>query len=344
LVPAQDEGVGNAARRLAGELRFQNAEVVRAIAFGELAAAAELQRTLRRELGDSRLQVTWVCGTSVAGQPLAGVQVHAVIGAEVRDLGARAGGLTARLWRDGSASHCMVSGPTLPTGNLNRSEQTVNYYAALSEVLTAAGMTLKHVARTWFFLEDILSWYGEFNQVRNDCFARNELRAGSVPASTGVGARNPAGNGLAVVVWGIQPHPGAPVDIEPVASPMQCAAPAYGSAFSRALEINANGHRQLLISGTASIAPDGKTAHVGDVTAQIDLTMRVVDAILASRGFSWGEISRATAYFKSVADAPVFDRWLAEHGQEGMPVVKTGCDVCRDDLLFELELDAIQPS
>jgi len=33
--------------------------------------------------------------------------------------------------------------------------------------------------------------YGEFNRVRNDIFTRNELRPHSLPASTGVGGRNP---------------------------------------------------------------------------------------------------------------------------------------------------------
>jgi hypothetical protein len=57
---------------------------------------------------------------------------------------------------------------------------------------------------------------------------------------------------------------------------------------------------------------------------------------------SFAEVSRATAYFKSAADAPVFDQWLKRHDLSAMPVVRTCCDICRDDLLFEIELDAIQ--
>jgi len=204
-------------------------------------------------------------------------------------------------------------------------------------------MTIKDVARTWFFLDDILSWYGNFNRVRNDSFARSELRPGSVPASTGVSGVNPAGAALTAAAWAVRAHDASTKVVEIVPSPCQCPAPAYGSAFSRAVELHLPGYRQLLVSGTASIEPDGRTAHIGDIRAQIELTMQVVEAILNSRRMSFADVSRATAYFKSASDAPAFDDWLARRELRAMPVVRTCCDICREDLLFELELDAIQP-
>jgi hypothetical protein len=38
----------------------------------------------------------------------------------------------------------------------------------------------------------------------------------------------------------------------------------------------------------------------------------------------------------------LFADWLARHGQQSMPVVCAGCDICRDNLLFEIELEAVQ--
>ncbi len=202
-------------------------------------------------------------------------------------------------------------------------------------------MTMKDVARTWFFLDDILSWYGDFNRVRNDFFARSELRPGSVPASTGVSGLNPSGAALTAAAWAVRAHDSSAKTVEVVPSPRQCPAPAYGSAFSRAVEMTLPGGRRILVSGTASIEPGGRTAHVGDVKAQIELSMQVVEAILGSRQMSFADVLRATAYFKSVGDAPVFNCWLAQRGLQAMPVVCAGCDICRDDLLFEIELDAI---
>jgi len=133
------------------------------------------------------------------------------------------------------------------------------------------------------------------------------------------------------------------VSIAAVTSPLQCPAYDYKSAFSRAVECaepGAGGLRLLTISGTASIAPGGLTAHVGDVDAQIDLTLRVVAAILESRGMSWRDTARAILYFPKIEWMP---RWHARRvalGLPELPAVFAHTDICRDDLLFEIELDA----
>jgi enamine deaminase RidA (YjgF/YER057c/UK114 family) len=98
----------------------------------------------------------------------------------------------------------------------------------------------------------------------------------------------------------------------------------------------------LLVSGTASIARDGKTEHIGDARAQIERSMQVMAAILESRRMTFADTAFATAFFKRPADAPLFADWLARHGLQSMPVVCTGCDICRDNLLFEIELEAVQ--
>ena len=200
----------------------------------------------------------------------------------------------------------------------------------------------KDIVRTWFYLDDMLSWYGDFNRVRNDVFAHNELRPPSLPASTGVGGRNPMGAALAAAVWAVRPHDRAAKVMHFAPSPEQCPASSYGSAFSRAVEIGCAGFRRLLVSGTASIARDGKTEHIGDARAQIERSMQVVGAILESRRMTFGDTAFATVFFKTPADAPLFADWLARHGLQAMPVVCAGCDICRDNLLFEIELEAVQ--
>jgi enamine deaminase RidA (YjgF/YER057c/UK114 family) len=166
-----------------------------------------------------------------------------------------------------------------------------------------------------------------------------KFRTGSLPASTGVGAKNPAGTALALAVLAFRPLE-KNSRAEEVASPLQCPAPAYGSSFSRALEISSEAGSRLHISGTASIAPGGKTLWVGDVRKQVELTMDVVEAILRSRGLTFADLTRATAYFRHATDADVFAGWLAANRLTAMPMVAAQCDVCRDDLLFELEAEA----
>ncbi len=110
------------------------------------------------------------------------------------------------------------------------------------------------------------------------------------------------------------------------------------------MEISGTAGRQLTISGTASIEPGGKTAWLGDTPKQIALTMEVVEKILHSRGFEFADLTRATAYFKHRDDAGLLTKWCAERNLRSLPVIVTQCDICRDDLLFELEADAWKPN
>jgi len=165
-------------------------------------------------------------------------------------------------------------------------------------------------------------------------------RTGSLPASTGIGARNAGGAALVVAAWAMQPLDGKAYARE-VGSPLQCPAPKYGSSFSRAMEVASGGVRRLFISGTASIHPDGTTAWVGDIEKQVALTMEVVAAILQSRGMDYRDVTRATAYFKAPEFKPAFEAWCAARELADLPVVPLHADVCRDALLFEIELDAV---
>jgi enamine deaminase RidA (YjgF/YER057c/UK114 family) len=341
LTPFPKETAVACARRLAEVIHSLDATMVRLIAFGPASVSHATLAALRQALDTADVPLTWVEGLPCGGAAIAGIQAQAIAKAEVQSL-VLVGNALARIWRDAVATHCVLSNLGGAHPELSRPEQTRETFVAVQGPLAQVGMTMKDVARTWFFLDDILSWYGDFNRVRNTVFEQQELRPGSMPASTGVRGRNPAGAALTAAVWAVKPHDTTNPVATFVGSPRQCAATAYGSAFSRAVEINSGGHRQLLVSGTASIEPGGKTAHFGDVRAQIELTMQVVGELLQARGMSYADVSRATAYFKSGADLPLFQAWLVAHQLQALPVVNTCCEICRDDLLFEIEVDAVQ--
>ena len=131
------------------------------------------------------------------------------------------------------------------------------------------------------------------------------------------------------------------VRIFAVPSPLQCSALDYRSSFSRAVEVVTPELRCLYISGTASIEPGGKTAFVDDVRKQIELSMDVLHAILTSRGMDWGDVSRAIAYFRNMSSAAEFTAYCREHNIPQFPCAVSHADICRDDLLFEIEADAM---
>jgi enamine deaminase RidA (YjgF/YER057c/UK114 family) len=100
--------------------------------------------------------------------------------------------------------------------------------------------------------------------------------------------------------------------------------------------------RRLFVSGTASISPDGKTEHVRDVDAQAVRTTEVVEAILDSRDMAWEDVTRATAYVRFPQDADVVRTFRDAAGRADLPLVVAHNVICRDDLLVELEVDAVQ--
>lgn len=55
----------------------------------------------------------------------------------------------------------------------------------------------------------------------------------------------------------------------------------------------------------------------------------------------WGNVTRATAYVRFPEDAGVFEQHRREAGLPPLPVVVAHNVVCRHDLLFELEVDAV---
>jgi enamine deaminase RidA (YjgF/YER057c/UK114 family) len=98
----------------------------------------------------------------------------------------------------------------------------------------------------------------------------------------------------------------------------------------------------LLISGTASIAPDGKTSYPDEPEKQIRLTMEIVKAILESRGMNWNDLFRGIAYFKDMTCLPVYRQVAAELNIPRFPLAISHADICRHDLFFEIEVDAVQ--
>ena len=293
---------------------------------------------LRKVFGKIDFPVTWLEEGCEQSSPLCGLQVWAVAGLPVEPL--RVGGrVLGSVFEVEGLRFCRLGGLLPADISRSRTEQTESVFDLMQTALRAAGMEFRHVARTWFYNFEMLEWYDEFNKVRTTFFKEHGVFDGLVPASTGIGGRNAAGAALTAGLVAIESADGAlPAVVVP--SPLQCPAPSYGSSFSRAVELDTPGYHRLLISGTASIAPEGHSVHIGDVDAQTRLTFKVAEAILASRAMGWGDVTRLIAYFKYRDDVSAFDRGRAALGIPEMPVLFTANDICRDDLLFEIELDA----
>lgn len=340
LQPAPGESPALMLVRLDTILREHDALVTRMEIFGSRAASGDFCRTMRRLLGELCWPVMWLDGAGCDGQPIAGMHVMAVSGVHVESLYLD-DRVVGTVFSDAYARHCLL-GDILPNHRrISRDQQAREVFENIERALEVAHMQPSDLARTWLYLDNLLDWYGDLNRVRTEIFREWNLFATGVPASTGIGAKNTHGAAMVAGAWATVPRMGERMDVHEVTSPMQCAADNYGSSFARAMEWTAPDHRRLTVSGTASIAPGGASVHLGDIRAQVDLTMDVVEAILDTRGASFRDVTRATAYIKHPQDAACLEEWFERTGAPWFPAIATHTQVCRDELLFEIELDTI---
>ncbi len=335
--PTPDDRPATMFANLAASVSAANARIVSQLVFGGSDMHDAGIPESERNSAQWGWPVTWIHGDGPSGGQWSGTQAYAVSRVDVQPV--RLDGRIVGSWSaNGDADYCLLgdirpADPTRPPA-----EQTRETFAQMEAALRTVGMDFSHVVRTWFYLDKLLAWYDEFNAVRNRFFEERGVFQRMVPASTGIGVGNPHGAALVADVLAIRPKNTA-VRIMAVPSPLQCPALDYRSSFSRAVEVQFSDHRRLYVSGTASIDPQGRSVNVGDVRRQIDLSMRVVEAILESRQMSWHDAIRGIAYFKNIADAPLFYAYGRERHLPHLPVAVAHSDICRDDLLFEIEVD-----
>jgi len=119
------------------------------------------------------------------------------------------------------------------------------------------------------------------------------------------------------------------------------------SSFSRGMRLDLGGIAILLISGTASVGPNGETLHAGDFRAQARRMFQNVTALLAAEGATWHDVVRTTCYLRDIdRDYVVFNEertaFYQQQGLDPLPA-STGIQakLCRPDLLVEMEAIAI---
>ena len=322
-------------------LKRHNAVIVAQDVFGPCKMYAQGVDALRHIAPEQNWPITWLEGDRQETEKLTGAQLYAVTDphGHVRPIEIN-GRVVGIVHETDEMTMCLLGDLRTEDTQAPRGEQCRQTWALMEEALAKAGLNFSDVTRTWLYVDKILEWYGELNQVRDTFFRQRNVFDGLVPASTGVGVANPSGSALVADVLAIRPkHPG--VRIFAVPSPLQCSALDYRSSFSRAVEVVTPDLRRLYVSGTASIEPGGKTAFVDDVRKQIELSMDVLHAILTSRGMDWGDVSRAIAYFRNMSSAAEFTAYCRDHNIPQFPCAVSHADICRDDLLFEIEADAM---
>jgi len=305
--------------------------------FGSRDDIAEAASFLKTKTKDMACPPLLILQNDSTGSPCLKVQVHAFSGGHFKTLYFENEPVGCQ-FEDDDARYYMLN--ISPDGQFtNEYSQSQNIFEKAHKILQSLNSGFSDTIRTWLFANDILSWYSQLNEARNRFFECHDVYHKLIPASTGIGAANPYGKALAVQILAVSPR-NKDVAAYSVKSPLQNSPLNYKSSFSRAIKLDSPDHSRLYISGTASIDKTGETIFVGSTSAQIEFTMQVVEAILNEAGMRWSDAASSIVYFKNGQDFGLFDDYCRRRNIE-LPHVKVHADICRNDLLFELELDAV---
>ena len=101
------------------------------------------------------------------------------------------------------------------------------------------------------------------------------------------------------------------------------------------------GKKTVHISGTASINTAGASTHLGDAESQSLETLMSIAAILEAQGGSLHSITSATLFCKNQEAWQAWQRVTRLLQVPDFPKIRVLADVCRDDLLVEMEAVAV---
>jgi enamine deaminase RidA (YjgF/YER057c/UK114 family) len=247
-------------------------------------------------------------------------------------------------------------------GNGTITENAEQAFGLMEKILRQEGLDFSNVFRQWNYIEDITAvepgnrnsqHYQQFNNVRSKYYSGSDFVHG-YPAATGIGIRA----GGVILSFFAASEEG--YHIRSIENPLQRSAYQYsgrvlaGDAgagqprkstpkFARAKYIANNEFAQVFISGTASIRGEAVTA-VNDVARQTEITLDNMQQLISRDSISAPgdntrldpQIEFIRVYIKYPEDYPAVKK-ICENRLPGVPGIYVVSDVCREDLLVEIE-------
>jgi enamine deaminase RidA (YjgF/YER057c/UK114 family) len=301
---------------------------------------------------------TYIQGQPPWGEGFAGAIIRAVRGLEsadkvwtINDQGKAIG----RGWRRQETTFLLlqnIQGLVMGPQEVNTSPlQAKRLIRRAAKILESQGASYRDVVRTWFYLADILAWYPEFNRSRTAVYDQFGILPGQdnghlrLPASTGINGAVATGAAGALDLFAVVGPVASRPPVRQLSNPDQQDAFHYGSAFSRGALLRQPDINLIQVSGTAAINKQGRSLHPGDVRAQIDCTFDKIAALIGQEGAHLTDIAAACVFVKRPGDALVYQERAAARGLSNLPVVIMVADICREELLFEMDAEvAFNPS
>ena len=247
--------------------------------------------------------------------------------------------------------------------------EALSAFERMEEQLALAGAGFDDVVRTWIYVNQITSGpknrqrYQELNRARTDFFGRRHLCVNNrapwapsviYPASTGIGT---SGHEIVMSCMALESNR-HDVFVMPMENPLQTAAYEYrpnyspqSPKFSRAMAVVQGSFVTTLVSGTASIV-NARTCHIGDIVRQTEQTIENIERLIGPENFARHGMPGTGASLKDIAKLRVWVkrpedyepcRQVCERLLPQVPALYLEADVCRPDLLVEIEAVAFSP-
>ena len=203
-----------------------------------------------------------------------------------------------------------------------------------------------HLLRIWNYFDAITLGEGDSERYRQFCVGRvqglGDVDTRTLPAATAIGSRD--GRRVLQVYWLAAREPGLPLE-----NPRQVSAYRYpreygpqSPTFARAL-LPPSPRVPLLLSGTASIVGHA-SQHADSLRAQLDETLTNLDSLLGAARERAPTLSphldgtsRLKVYVRDAADADAVAAQLEARLGTRVPWLMLHADVCRRELLVEIE-------
>ncbi|MEV0223803.1 FkbO/Hyg5 family chorismatase [Streptomyces sp. NPDC050704] len=263
---------------------------------------------------------------------------------------------------DGTYMFC--AGRIAPAATYTKA--TRDAYLTALDLLAAAGYG--SVFRMWNFIGDInadnaegMEIYQDFCRGRAEAFESRALDIPRIPAATGVGSLG--GPGIAFYLLAGRPDSTVHTGVE---NPLQLPAYHYprrygpkSPRFARATHVRSTAETggRIYVSGTAGILGH-ESVHVGDVEAQCRVTLATMGRLLAPENLAahglaagprsdghdghddsagLGSVRSAKVYVRRHADLPTVRRLCERAFPAAAEVAYLTVDLCREELLVEIE-------
>ena len=228
-------------------------------------------------------------------------------------------------------------------------------FSGLNDIFNTADFPINSIVRNWNYIEDILGFdgdkqrYQEFNDVRSIVYS-NVFEQKGYPAATGIGMNR---GGIILEFIAVKSNE---VVTNPVDNPEQISAHSYSEKvlvgeecalkttpkFERARYMELFDKKMIFISGTASILGE-KTVGVGDAVKQTEVTIQNIEQLFSKKVLQkisdkklQTRFGHARVYIKNRKDFAAIKKTFKTHFNN-LPVVFIIADICRNNLLVEIE-------